>query len=898
MSVPPDNQPMNRVLIAGAFVLALAVTALVPARARAQNRIVTENQLPGTPSWVWDISGIGDPDLQGFATDISYAPGDTARFKIKTDASEYTVDIYRLGYYQGNGARLIGSATVTATLPQSQPYDLFDPATGLVDCGNWAESAEWTVPADAVSGIYIARLHRPDSRASHIPFIVRDDSSHSDLLFQTSDATWHAYNSYGGNTFYVGATSYPNGHATKVSYNRPMYLRAGGGGTAFVGDGLFNAEYPMLRWLEANGYDVSYTTNVDSDRRGELIRRHRAFLSVGHDEYWSAAQRAHVTAARDAGVHLAFFSGNEVYWKTRWETSTDSSATPYRTLVCYKEGTQGENVCGGKCDPLAGVWTGLWRAGCDLEPAEDACAPENTLSGQISWKVSSGALKVPGRFRDLRFWRNTAVASMDVNGIATLTDNAIGYEWDFEQYPDTYPPGRIVMSETFLDGVTHHLSLYRHPGGALVFGAGTVQWSWGLDGVHERGGSTVSPEMRQATVNLLADMGVQPGSLQPDLQPATQSTDVTPPASTITFPAMDDSVSLGATISILGTATDSGGVVAGVEVSVDGGQTWRRAYGGANWSYVWTPNALGPVTIASRSVDDSGLLEATGSPPATNAVSVTVVTPPPPNCPCTIFPPDAPPVGSTGNDGFGVELGVRFRPYVDGYVTGVRFWKDAMDLGVHTAHLWSSNGDLLAEATFTSETQSGWQEVVFPTAVPVAQGNGHYVASYHSSAGWYSTTLSHFVNATVNPPLRALADGEDGANGLYSYTETGAFPTQSYLASNYWVDVVFHTTAMVDAPGPVGRTLGYALHGGAPNPFTRSTVLAFDIPRAEAVRIEVFDITGRRVRTLVSGRWEAGRHHVVWDGRDERGARLAGGVYIHRMTAGTFSGTRHSVLLP
>src|SRR6476646_7759136 len=93
----------------------------------------------------------------------------------------------------------------------------------------------------------------------------------------------------------------------------------------------------MIRWLEANGYNVSYSTGVDSDRRGAEILEHKAFLSVGHDEYWSKKQRTSVEAARAAGVHLAFFSGNEVFWKTRWENSLSSPATANRTLVSYKE---------------------------------------------------------------------------------------------------------------------------------------------------------------------------------------------------------------------------------------------------------------------------------------------------------------------------------------------------------------------------------------------------------------------------------------------------------------------------------------------------------------------------------------------------------------------------------
>lgn len=399
----------------------------------AQNAIVTENALPGNPSLQWDISGAGDLSIQGFATDISVNKGDTIHFKINTDASAYTIDIYRLGYYQGNGARKIGTGIITATLPQTQPADLYDAATGLTDCGNWSESAKWKVPANAVSGLYIAKLTRTDNGgASHIAFIVRDDASTSKLYFQTSDATWQAYNVYGGNSLYTGNTTYTSGHAAKVSYNRPFVTRNGGGGGGAEEDWLFNAEYPMIRWLERNGYDVSYTTDMDADRNGSLILNHKVFLSVGHDEYWSAQQRANVEVARNAGVHLAFFSGNEIYWKTRWENSTDGSNTPYRTLVCYKEGTVGENVCGGKCDPLPNTWTGLWRDGCDF-PAEDGCRPENALSGQISWDGTIGAIEVPATYKNLRFWRNTSVTTLASGQTKTLSDGTLGYEWDWNQ---------------------------------------------------------------------------------------------------------------------------------------------------------------------------------------------------------------------------------------------------------------------------------------------------------------------------------------------------------------------------------------------------------------------------------------------------------------------------------
>ena len=159
-------------------------------------------------------------------------------------------------------------------------------------------SATWAVPANAVSGIYIAKLEREDGTAgsSHIVFVVRDDDGRSDMLFQTSDTTWQAYNQYGGNSLYTGGPGPPGG-AYKVSYNRPFTTR-----DTSPEDWVFNAEYPMVRWLERNGYDVTlHHRRRHATARAPSCASTSAFLSVGHDEYWSAAQRANVEAARDAG---------------------------------------------------------------------------------------------------------------------------------------------------------------------------------------------------------------------------------------------------------------------------------------------------------------------------------------------------------------------------------------------------------------------------------------------------------------------------------------------------------------------------------------------------------------------------------------------------------------------
>jgi hypothetical protein len=598
-----------------ALAAALGALALASPEARAAacddpaaNAIVKENCKPGTAAGVWDTNG--DSSIQGFATDMSVDQGQRVDFKIDTPSTDYRLDIYRLGYYGGAGARMV--ATVRRTGAQTQPPCDRDDVTGLVDCGDWAVSASWTVPADAVSGIYFAHVVREDGQHedNHIVFVVRDDDGASDLLFQTSDTTWQAYNEYAGNSLYTGS---PDGRAYEVSYNRPFTTRDNS-----REDWLFNAEYPMVRWLERNGYDVSYFTGVDSDRLGAELLEHKAFLSVGHDEYWSGAQRANVAAARDAGVDLAFFSGNEVFWKTRWEDD-------HRTLVSYKE-----THAGAKIDPVLDTWTGTWRDARPFNP--EGGQPENALTG-TAFTVNSGsaALRVPAADGLLRFWRNSSVADQAPGDTAVLTADTVGYEWDEDLDNGARPAGLMRLSSTTVEDVdklqdygsayasgtaTHTLTLHREANGALVFGAGTVQWSWGLDGEHDRGSAPASPAMQQATVNLFADMGVQPGDLQTDLQPASASTDTQAPAATIT--SAPAAVTAGTPVTVAGTAADTGGGrVAAVEVSRDGGSTWHPASGRERWTFMWTPSASGAPALRVRAVDDSGnLAGGTPAPPA------------------------------------------------------------------------------------------------------------------------------------------------------------------------------------------------------------------------------------------------------------------------------------------
>lgn len=776
----------------------LILTFLFFSIIRGQNPIVEENQHNGNPSSEWDVSGAGDLSIQGFATDISVNKGDNVHFKIDValPATSFSLKIYRLGYYQGNGARLIADLGNFTGTPQ--PFVFQDSVTGLTDCSGWSESASWEVPINAVSGIYIVKLTRADNNgSSHMVFIVRDDYGNSPILFKTSDATWQAYNHYRYFSLYIGQTT-KYSHAVKVSYNRPFYTRDGLGGGNGTKDWLFNAEYPMIRWMERNGYNVSYTTDLDMDRDSVRITptMHKIMMSVGHDEYWSAAERSKFENARDAGVHLAFFSGDEVYWKTRWENN-------HHTLVCYKEGTLGEYNCGGKCDPEVNIWTGLWRDGCSPGYLpNDGCLPETSLSGQISWSNSRGAIEVPAKYKDLGFWRHTSIASSTSGQTTILPFGTLGDEWDAyqDQFESTYPKHRILLSSTFLNGQTHNLSLYRHNSGALVFGAGTIQWAWGLDENHDNGSSPTSSDMQQATVNLFADMGVIPSTLQSDLI-ASASGDNLPPSTVISFPSNGTMIQ-GSLITITGSATDAGGgKVAGVELSFNGGSTWQAAEGTENWIFYWQPTSSGLNSIMARAWDDLGNLEIPGTVGSGNNKEVTVT-----EICYSIFQSITPSISIVNNVGNGnapLEVGVKFFSNFDGYISGLRFYKGIGGQGIHIGNLWSINGDNLASVTFNNETASGWQTVTLNTPVAIT-ANTIYVVSYFSQHGDFVKTDPYFISDKVNGPLTGLGWTATEPNGIYKYSSSSAFPNVSTYAgsSNYWADVIFTITPPTDLTPP------------------------------------------------------------------------------------------------
>ena len=298
--------------------------------------IQLENQKPGPPQSVWQIPPGADPQLiQGFTTSISTNVGGTVNFKInnQTGNANYSINIYRLGYYGGDGATLVTTLQHQATSAVIQPAPLTDPSTGMVDAGDWSVTDSWIVPTTGTSGVYIANVV-DGSQVFQIPFVIRNDSSTSNIVFQTADETWQAYNLWGGSNLYARIAQGISGSAYAVSYNRPITTRDGNGTS---NDMLFDAEYSAIYWLEENGYDVSYVSGIDVATNGSLLLNHKVYMDAGHDEYWTDSQRANVQAAADAGVNLVFMSGNEMFWQTRLAPSIDGSGSANRTLVSYKD---------------------------------------------------------------------------------------------------------------------------------------------------------------------------------------------------------------------------------------------------------------------------------------------------------------------------------------------------------------------------------------------------------------------------------------------------------------------------------------------------------------------------------------------------------------------------------
>lgn len=462
----------------------------------ALNPIVSENQKVGTADVLSSlIRNYNSDTIAGYADATSVNVGEQIRFKISTSQpGKYRVDVYRLGYYSGLSTRRIVSSGELDGVTQSA-CAVTDRATRLLEC-KWNESYTLTVDSDWTSGIYVAVLTHAATGAEYpVYFIVRDDARHSDIVFQSSRATALAYSSWGNATEHYSLYSYnstDNDAAKKVSLDRPSTEQR-------TASNLLNFELQMLRWLESQGYDVTYIADFDLQSNEVSLLNHKVYLSVGHDEYWSKEKRDAVEAARGAGVNLGFFSANSVYWRVRFEPS--SSGVPNRVMVCYKDPRTP--------DPVAPTYR--WR-----DPPNNQ--PENALVGVMTignhGDVYGGFDWIVKNTNDPYF----ADTGLDKPPAPRAL---YGYEWDGVVDNGFTPPGLVVLgaSPVLAKSVTTGIpknsnqianaTRYTHVSGAKVFATGSIQWMWGLDSTLINP-ARVDPRVQQFAMNVLADMGAKP----------------------------------------------------------------------------------------------------------------------------------------------------------------------------------------------------------------------------------------------------------------------------------------------------------------------------------------------------------------------------------------------------
>ncbi|PYT88051.1 MAG: hypothetical protein DMG36_24560, partial [Acidobacteria bacterium] len=468
----------------------------------AQNPIVVENGQPGTSGWMIPFSSTATDSqgqIKGYASATSVNKGENITFYVSVQpAQSYVIDIYRMGWYQGLGGRLMQHIGSLNGSPQ--PICPTDATTGEIEC-NWAPAYILNTQTSWTSGVYLAQLTNSQGFQNYIEFVLRDDSRVAALLYQQPVTTYQAYNDYPfdnqtGKSLYAfnsyGATTVSGGaNAVKVSFDRPYH----GDGTGNKwGQTFFIWEFPFVRWMEKSGYDVTYATDIDTHTNGGMLLNYLGILSVGHDEYWSRPMYDAFIAARDAGVNLGFFSANRSEWQTRLESS--SIGVSNRVVVCYRNAP---------LDPITDptLKTVEWR-----DPPLNR--PEQTLAGvqfvnQTLWTPQTGGY-YPYVVANSGNWVYAGTGFEDGDSVPGI----VGYEADrwFSQYPS--PPVvsgtyTLLSNSPFTTSANtsdfSNASVYQAPSGAWVFAAGTIGWSWALDNFG--GHNVLDTRIQQTTTNVL-----------------------------------------------------------------------------------------------------------------------------------------------------------------------------------------------------------------------------------------------------------------------------------------------------------------------------------------------------------------------------------------------------------
>lgn len=427
-----------------------------------------ENERPGTLDWMLSKTRV-DPDtkyrcpwIEGYCSHTSALAGrDRVRFFVSTNpASRFTIDVYRMGFYGGKGARHM------LTLGPFEGQTQADPPIGpkrLRDC-QWESCVELPIPEDWVSGVYVGKLTaQRGGFQSYVIFIVRDERK-ADFLFQCSDTTWQAYNRW-PNQFALyddGRTVWYWGPDVSVSFNRPYgkYCQILDAPLSTGSGEWFLWEFPFAYWLESLGYDVSYISNLDTHASADALTRARGILSVGHDEYYSIEMFRNLQQAIGAGVSIGFFSGNTCCGRILFSPDSQGNANrSYERIGVY--GPRGGMASFASMDrlahdrPYANELLGAHSTGPVSGGADWICAaPDHWIFAKTGMKKGDG---IPGLVG--WEWHGDPAPIPDLQIVATG--------------PTQTEPGRP-------NGGVYTATVYPGPRGNVVFNASTCWWADGL----------------------------------------------------------------------------------------------------------------------------------------------------------------------------------------------------------------------------------------------------------------------------------------------------------------------------------------------------------------------------------------------------------------------------------
>lgn len=290
--------------------------------------VVKENRLPGTTAWQIPRD-VDEGAIEGFADVNDARQGQRVDFYVSTRAAAYTVQAYRMGYYQGKGGRLVWSSAHMAG--HLQPACPVTPGVNMVACDNWTRSFSLTIPSDFPQGDYLFKLDAGPRAQAYVPLTVWLPTSHAAYLIMARSFTEQGWNTFGGFSFYQGegscAPTYPVcNRARIVSFDRPY--DTGNGASDFFGD-----EYPLVRFCEQHGLDVAYVTDITVTEHPNLVANHQVLLSLGHDESWSYQERVGMDDAVAKGTNVVFFGAASVLRHVRLQASplgADREEVDYR----------------------------------------------------------------------------------------------------------------------------------------------------------------------------------------------------------------------------------------------------------------------------------------------------------------------------------------------------------------------------------------------------------------------------------------------------------------------------------------------------------------------------------------------------------------------------------------